>query len=369
MKKIIVVFLCLFIVSGIKVFADDDYKENYGTFIGDTIEENLDEDTKQRLYSDNLSPDSPDWVQNLQAEGVFSYIISLFKGGIKRPIIAFVSITGVILLFAAFSAFGQEKYLKSAEIIAPGIIAVLTFADIYSCVTAAAEAIRAASSFMIGFVPALASLISASGGALYGATSCVTLLISANAVSTFAANGVLPLMGGYLSISMASGVSPAIAKVNPAAALKKVTIWVLSLVSTVFLGVLSVQTAVLSAGDNAAIKMAKFVLGTSVPVAGGVLSEAVSAISSSLSLLKSSVGIFAVVAIAAIILPVLIEIVLWRACFFVSAAFGTLFGEERISALLKAVDSVLACILGLLLLVGGLFIISLSVVVLAGKSV
>lgn len=369
MKKIVVLIICLLCLGGMRVSAEDGYSENYNSFMDGAFNELLDEDTKQKLYSEGLNPESSDWVKNLKAQNVFSYIISLVSGGIKRPFTAFFCISGVIILISAFTSFSNQKYLVAAQMAAPAIVAALVTADVYTCVLAAGEAVRGCAAFMIGFIPAFLSLVAASGQTVTSAVSGVTLLAAANAVSSFAAYGVLPLMGGYLSISIASGVSPSLSKINPAETLKRITVWVLSLITTVFLGVLSIQTAVSSAADNLALKTAKFLLGTSVPVAGGALSEAVSAVSSSLSLLKNSVGIYAALVVAALLLPVVVEVILWRVAFSLSASVGALFGEEKISSLLKAVDAVFACILGVLLLSAALFIISLAVVTMAGKSV
>ena len=67
-----------------------------------------------------------------------------------------------------------------------------------------------------------------------------------------------------------------------------------------------------SAADNLSMRTAKFIIGSAVPVAGGVLSEALGTLTASVSLLKSSVGIYGVVACVVIFLPLLTELFLWR---------------------------------------------------------
>ena len=49
-------------------------------------------------------------------------------------------------------------------------------------------------------------------------------------------------------------------------------------------------------------------------------------------------------------------------------SLSEMFSLAKISAILRAIDSMLSVLLGVVLLVGGLFIISLSVVVSAGKT-
>lgn len=372
MKKTAVFIIVFILLSGFTVSArepDSGYSENYEDFIGDKIDGILDNDTKEKLSESGIVPEDSGWINNITVPDVFSYVLSLLRGNIKKPFSSFFLILSTLLILSAMSAFGTEKSGASASAAATAVTALIIAADIFSCVSAAESGIKLCAEFMIGFIPIFAALIAASGRTLTAVSSSSVLLFAANAVSYFSAFGVLPMMGGYLSVSIAGGVSPLVSKLDLAGTVKKITLWALSLVSTVFLGVLSVQTAVNSSADSVTIKTAKYILGTSVPVAGNVLSEAASAVSSSVSFLKNSVGIYAVIVLAVIMIPVITDILLWRACFSLGAVIGEFFGEEKIPALLKAVDSVLACLLGIILLVTALFIISLTVLVAAGSGI
>ena len=99
-----------------------------------------------------------------------------------------------------------------------------------------------------------------------------------------------------------------------------------------------------------------------------MLSEAVSTISASMGLLRSSIGIYGVVALGLMLLPVIIQLILWRCVLMLNISLGELFSLPKITGILRAVDSMLSVLFGVVLLVGGMFIISLSVVVSAGKA-
>jgi stage III sporulation protein AE len=140
-------------------------------------------------------------------------------------------------------------------------------------------------------------------------------------------------------------------------------------ISTLFIGILSIQTAVNSSADTLSVKTAKFIVGSTVPVAGGVLAEALTTVTASLNLLKSSVGIWGVLICALTFLPLVIELLLWRVCLWGLAFFGDTFSLSKISNLLKSVDSVLSVLVGIVLLSFAMFTISLTVVILGGKAV
>jgi len=174
-------------------------------------------------------------------------------------------------------------------------------------------------------------------------------------------------MGGYLGLSIASSVSPLITKTGIADGIKKISLWTMSLTTTVFIGILGIQTAVNSAADTLTIKTAKFIIGSAVPVAGTALSEALTTVTASMGMLKAGIGVWGVVACAAIFLPLLIELILWRIMLCITAAAADLFSLGEISSVLRSVDTVISLLSGIILLIGAVFIISLTVVVGAAK--
>ena len=150
--------------------------------------------------------------------------------------------------------------------------------------------------------------------------------------------------------------------------IKKIVFWIMALVSTVFIGILGIQTAVNASADTLVSKTAKFIIGSSVPVAGGVLSEALGTVTASMGLLKSSVGIYGALACGVTLLPLVIELLIWRVTLLIACAVSELFALPEISGLLKAADAMMSVLIGILLLVGALFIISLAVVVTGVKT-
>lgn len=110
------------------------------------------------------------------------------------------------------------------------------------------------------------------------------------------------------------------------------------------------------------MRTAKFIIGSSVPVAGGVLSEALGTLTASMSLLKSTVGIYGVVICCLIFLPIIIELVLWRITLWIADFVSLQFSLTKISGLLQSLDTVLSVLIGIILLTAAMFIISLSVV-------
>lgn len=369
MKRVAAVLLAVWwLATGVRA-ENGSYQKQYEASGASALSGLLDEETRRLFAENGVDPAEENWVDSLTVKGVFSHLLDLLRNGAKEPLTAGAKTVAVLLLAAAFTAFGgEEERYRSAGIAAVAAVAVVIGSAVWQTVSASVSAVRISASFLLGFVPIFIGVVALSGQTLTAAASGGMLLLAAEGVSTVCSFGVLPLMGGYLAVSIAGGVSPLLSESRLAETVKKISLWGLSLVSTVFLGVLGTQTALHAAADSVGIRTAKFFLGTSVPVAGQVLSEAVGTIAASVSLLRSSLGLYAVVALAAMLLPLVVELLLWRAVLLGCGTLARLFAQPKIDGLLQAVDGMLAFLLGAILLIGGLFVLSLIVVMTGGKS-
>ncbi len=369
MKRIIV-FLIIALVLNLTVSADEVYSEQYDISGADELYDALPEETKDFFDSSGIDLSQQDWVNSLEGENVFGHIIEFVSQGAASPLRSGAAIIAVIVITAAFVSFaGQNERFAPAVFAATLAVAAIVASDIWSCVSTANSAIKGCCTFMLSFIPVFASIIALSGSTATSVSMSSLLLGATQVVSNICAFVILPLMGGYLSMSISCTVSPLLDQSGLVQSVKKVAMWVMSLLTTVFLGILGIQTAVNSAADTLSVKTAKFIIGSCVPVAGAALSESVSTVSASVSLLRSSVGIYGVVALAATVLPIVLELVLWRLSLFVCSGVAQLFSLPKISGIIKAVDTMISLLLGIMLLISGMFIIALAVVIGAGRGI
>jgi stage III sporulation protein AE len=89
--------------------------------------------------------------------------------------------------------------------------------------------------------------------------------------------------------------------------------WLLSLVMLFLSVLIGVQSTMAVSADSFSMKTAKFALGNFIPLVGNALSDAVGTVAGSLSLIKNSCGVFGIVTVALLLLPVLLHLLLHRA--------------------------------------------------------
>ena len=365
MIKRITIFIVIFLLFSFNVSAQETetYSELYEQSGASSLQNALPEDVKELLYQNGIDLSSPDWVNEFSAQSVFTHIIKLITDGLSTPLRSAAAAIGIILISAAFPALADNgKNFEPARQAAAIAVALTVALPIWNSISAACSAIKACSTFMLSFIPVFAAIVAASGGAVTAVSMSALLLGAAETVASIASFGILPVMGGYLAVSLCASISP-FELSGVCESIKKVAFWALSLVSTLFVGILGIQTAVNSAADSLALKTTRFILGTSVPVAGAALSEAVGTLNASMGLLRSSTGIYGVIALAAIFLPILIELILWRIMLTLCSLTAGIFSQGTVTKILQAADCMLSVLVGILLLVGAMFIISLSIVV------
>ncbi|MBO5357909.1 MAG: hypothetical protein J6A78_01130 [Clostridia bacterium] len=369
-KKAALIFLIMLcLITAVSAEETDIYKEQFSASGMDELENKIPEDAKDFLSDFSIDIGDSNWVNSINSENAFLHIWSFIKSGAKTPLKAFGIILALIILSTVISTAFKDGVSETVTFATVLAVSAALLSPIYSVVTAAAEALRGCAAFMTAFIPVFAGIVAASGKALTSASMSGVLLLAANLVTFIANFAVLPLTCGHLSLSIAASVSPLLQNTNLANSVKKLSLWIMGFISTVFVGILSIQTAINGAADSLTLRTAKFIVGSSVPVAGGVLSEALATVTASLSLLRSSVGIWGVLICALTFLPIIIELLMWRLALWGLSFLGDTLSTPKISALLKSVDAVLSVLVGVVLLTAAMFIISLTVVIMGGKGV
>ena len=120
--------------------------------------------------------------------------------------------------------------------------------------------------------------------------------------------------------------------------IKRIAGWALTLLSTVFVFILGIQSSSQAAADTVSMKTAKFIVGSSVPLVGSALSEAMSAVKGCVNSLGAGIGGYAALAVVAVFLPSIIKLFLWRAALLSLSAVASMLSNNRLSEFAEGVD-------------------------------
>lgn len=346
---------------------ENPYLEQYKASGVEELSQQLPDTAKDFFSELEISPEDSDWVNKISAENIFSQIVVFLKEGGRGPLRAAAQMLGMIVLYAVANLSDRIAAYKNAlSYIFMLIAAAGVLLPMFSLISSVTAAIKGTAAFMTSFVPIYAGILTVGGRGLTASGMSFLLLFAAEGVNLIASFVIVPLMGCYLGMGLVGGIMQGGGAIALGETVKKASTWLFSLALTVFLGLLSIQTAVNASADSAGLRTVKFVLSSLVPVTGGALSESMTTLTSSMKLLRSSVGMYAVLALGITVLPIILELLLWRITLFLVTAVAELFGVKEGADLFKCADHVLSTLLGVILFTASLFIISLAVVTNSG---
>ena len=270
---------------------------------------------------------------------------ALFSSENKSALVLFVSIG---ILFAIAELFSAE--LADASPTARSAVAViLSLPVINLCrglVFEVSEGIRASSELFSGIIPTLTALLAIGSGGAAASASGAALGVSLGFVTGVLAKSLLPLSVMIFSASMVSafdtgGITDGVAK-----GIRGIFSFLIGITSLLIVGILGVQTVIAVSADNLALKSAKYAISGMIPVVGGTVSGALSALISGVKLLSGTVGAVSTVALLSVVSLPLIRLLFFRFCLFVcitvcSFSQGS-FGAKFFTSVRGAVDTLIA---------------------------
>ena len=122
----------------------------------------------------------------------------------------------------------------------------------------------------------------------------------------------------------------------------------ISVAAMLFVGFVTMKCTVSAKADGLGAKAVKSAISGFVPIVGGAVSDAYGTVKGSFELIHGTVGMVGITALTIIIVPKLVELLIFRAVLNIGAAAAGLFSAEPIAGLLKCFDnglSVALCVL------------------------
>ena len=237
------------------------------------------------------------------------------------------------------------------------LITTASAAPAYSAVTLAASHLLTVSDFMIAFIPIYAFILSYSGN-FTQALNFNTLLFSASQlIISFSDNYLIPVTGMLMSMNIASAVNPVLSLESLSKGIKKAITVILTFISTLFIGFLSLKGNIASSVDSLTIRSIRTVSGSVIPFVGSALADSYSSVLGSLKLINDCFGFLGITVLCVMNLPVIIELLLYIFSFRIAAMIGEMLGCEN-SKILNSIADILAIANTVVLIVTVVFTVS-----------
>lgn len=321
----------------------------------------------EKLGLDEINFDS---VFSPSLRSVIDLFVQIIRNEYKLPFEALSVAAMCVVILAAVSQFvpGGIGASKPLGLTANIITALSVVVPLSSCITRAVSAISLSSGFVKTLIPVLAAIIAASGRPALALTYNSLSFAAAQIVSSLGNQVIRPVIQVVTSLSIISSVSQSadISKILEFA--KKTAVFIMSLSATVFVTMLSLKGMLAASADTVAVRGIRFLIGNMIPVVGGAVSDAYQSIVGTLSLVKNTVGVFALAAMAVINLPIIAECVMWVLSLNMLAVLGDVFSQTGLCSLFRAVSSAVTLLCVTVVLETLVFLLSVGLVLVIGGS-
>ena len=337
----------------------------------DSLFNSLPQETRKILADMGITSLNYDTITNINTSGIFEQITALIGTNSSTPFGSMMVCLGIMLLCSLVESFNVtigEKAIGTVSS-AVGALCVCTaiIVPVCSTISRTVEILNGASGFLLMYIPIMAGLLVASGKEVSGASYYSMMMCAGEVISQLSSKIIAPLMNIFLALSVTSSLSPRMRLNSLCSSVYKVAKWILTFSMSVFVTILSVQTFVTSSMDNVSRRALRFAVSSFVPVVGGALSEALTAFTGSVELLKSGAGVFVIIASSFVFLPVLIECIVWQFSFFFMTSASDIFGLNQMTNIFKMISKVISMIVAVLLCTMTIFIISTVIILLVGR--
>lgn len=349
---------------------DEIYQEQVKESHADELMDSIPKDTKKSLEFIGVNGISWEDFSNITPQKIFSKIFSYAKESFPKPIKTSMRMIAVILLAALMDSFKlslfEQPLSGTTNIIAALCVCTMTLDPIITFISSASSVIKGASNFMLCYIPIMTGIMVASGQTISATSYNVLMITSGEIISQIASNLITPLLSVFLALSITSSISPSINLNGICSTFHSFIKWSLGFVTTIFVGLLTIQSLIGNTADSTASKATKFLISSFIPIVGGALGDAFSTVQSCVKLLKSGVGAFGIIAASFIFLPILTECLIWIATMNTCSAISEIFQLKRISELLKSIGKVVSTMLSLILCSMMILIVSTVIVLILG---
>lgn len=334
--------------------------------------EELDSESRRLLDELGLSDFDYNSIVELSVSDFLLAIKDVMVSGLKAPIASAGAVLIIILLSSLFQGFkqtlGSSQISSALSTVSAVLVSLLLISGLKETLAASSAAISVSADFVYAFVPAFCIIVAASGNTLAAFSTNTLLLSLAQALNFISKNIFIPLSNCFLALGICSGIRNELDLGALVENCKKYLITAVSVAATAFVSILSIKTAVASRADAIGLRSVRFAINSVVPVIGGAISEGLLSIQAYSSLIKSSVGVAGIAAVALVFLPAIIEVAFWRLFLNICSVVSQIFSDRSVTCVLKAFSDSLLVMNVILILSMVTTVISIGILIAARGS-
>ncbi len=300
-------------------------------------------------------------------DSVFKYLLSIVSYGFKEKLPSFISLF-ILIVFASLVKLlsPSDKPRGVSELanyaIYTAIICIVS-GVVYGIISDAENTLEKMSRFTEVVYPLVLTLTIACGANNSAETVTPTALFVSDTVIIIVKNFVFPVIIFMLVVAIASNLNNSIKLKGLFGFLSSFMKWGIGLFTVVFSMFLGINVLNSKALDGLGYKTAKYAVGSTLPLVGGVVGEGLNLMIASAAIIKNAFGMLAVFVVFSIAIVPIIETIILSLVLKLIAAVTEPFSDPRISEFISGGITVINFVVAALVIVSFMYIISFVAII------
>lgn len=296
-------------------------------------------------------------------KGLLSYVFHeiIINGKLLASIVVLTVFS--MILETLQSSFERNTVSKLGYTITYMVLIIIAINSFSVAIGYAKTAISSMIQFMFAIMPLLLTLLASMGNVTSVAILHPLIVFMIHSVGTAIYVFVFPLLFFSAVLHIVSSLSDKFKVTQLANLLRIVSLSMLGVFVTVFLGVISIQGTAGAVRDGVAIRTAKYITGNFVPVVGRLFSDATETVIGASLLVKNAIGLVGVVILVLLCAFPAIKILTLAFIYNLSAALMQPLGDSPIIACLQTIGKSLIYVFAALAAVSLMFFLALTIMI------
>lgn len=375
MKKIIIllIMLILFIPNIVyainKTVSQEDIIESQQETLGiSSFIEEADKYTKEvyedidmgELFSSAISG-------NIDNETILKSILNSLGGEVLDAITVLVSVIVIIVIHSILKSISDGLENKGIAQITYYVqyilIVTLIMTNFVQILDIVKDSIQSLVGFMNSLIPIMITLMITTGSIVSANLIQPIILFLITFIGNFLTGIIIPLVLVSTSLGVISKISDRVQVDKISKFFKTSVVWILGVILTIFVGVVSIEGTLSSNVDGLTAKTAKAAVSSFIPVVGKILGDAVDTVVGCSSILKNATGIVGIIVLIGIAIVPIIKLTVLMAIYYLGSALCQPIADSKIIGLLDQMGDTFKTLLAIMCAISVMFIIGTTLVI------
>ena len=368
MKKILYIFFICISLYGVAHGMDTNVLKSQQEILGisdflDISKKYTEESFDDLDFKDILESAITGRIGN---NNIFNSLLNILgretKGAISNIGIIMIVIIIHSILVNISENLGNKSVSQMAYFVEYIVIVSLVLNNFTDIINMVKEAITDIVGFSNSLIPILITLMLTTGAIVSTSVIKPVLLVLINFIGNFITDFILPLVIIGTVLAIVSQISNKVKIDRLAKVMKSVSVWILGIIMTLFVTVLSLEGSITETVDGVTAKTTKAAVSTLIPVVGKILGDATDAVIGSAGILKNAVGFVGIIVIIGICISPIVKLALLSFTYYICSCVCQPIADEKVIGLLDSIGDTFKILLGIVFCVSIMMIIGLTIV-------